>query len=205
MSVRETGRSQRALKQLLVDIGRCRICETVLPFGPRPVVQAQSSARILVAGQAPGLRVHETGIPWNDRSGDRLREWLGVDREQFYDARLFALVPMGFCYPGRGRSGDLPPRPECAGQWLGRILEHLPRRQLTLLVGQYAQRHYLGQLREPSLTQTIRAWRRYWPDYLPLPHPSGRNNGWLSKNPWFEAELLPEVRQRCATILQASG
>ena len=202
---RRSGPSQRALERLLIDVGNCRTCALALPHPPRPVVRAHAASRILIAGQAPGSRVHETGIPWNDPSGDRLRQWLGVDRPQFYDARRFALVPMGFCYPGRGRSGDLPPRRECAEQWLERILEQMPQRQLTLLVGQYAQRHYLGPRRKASATETIRAWREYLPDYLPLPHPSGRNNGWLKANPWFEAQLLPQLRQICASILQLAS
>jgi uracil-DNA glycosylase len=202
---RRGGPSQQALKHLLTEVETCRTCAAVLPHGPRPVVRAHSAARILIAGQAPGLRVHETGIPWNDPSGDRLRQWLGVDRERFYDPRWFALVPMGFCYPGRGRSGDLPPRSECSEQWLGRILAQLPHRQLTLLVGQYSQRYYLAERRKKSATETIAAWRQYLPDYLPLPHPSGRNNGWLKRNGWFEAELVPQLQKRCAAILELAS
>jgi uracil-DNA glycosylase len=201
----DSGQPRRSLRKLLVEIEKCRTCEHVLPYAPRPVVRAHAAAPILIAGQAPGLRVHETGIPWNDPSGDRLRRWLGIGREEFYNPRLFAIVPMGFCYPGRGRSGDLPPRPECARQWLAPVLEHLSRRQLTLVIGQYAQRYYLGKGRKSSATETIRAWREYLPDFLPLPHPSGRNNGWLKKNPWFETDFLPELRRRCGTILRAAG
>jgi uracil-DNA glycosylase len=155
----------------------------------------------LIVGQAPGTRVHETGIPWNDPSGDRLRDWLRLDREQFYDERKLAIVPMGFCYPGRGRSGDLPPRPECAKAWHDELLEHLPRIALTLLVGQYALARYLGERRRENLTETVRAWKEYRPTYLPLPHPSPRNNIWLKKNPWFEDQVVPYLRRRVNRVL----
>jgi len=165
-------------------------------------LRAAASARLLIIGQAPGTRVHETGIPWNDRSGDRLRDWLAVDREVFYDEGRIAIVPMGFCYPGRDtRGGDKPPRPECAPLWHPPVRAALSRVQLTLLVGQYAQGHYLGRRRQGSLTATVRAWADTGPDVLPLPHPSWRNTGWLKKNPWFEAELLPELRARVHRLL----
>ncbi|MGR7922380.1 uracil-DNA glycosylase family protein [Zobellella denitrificans] len=181
--------------RLLNEIRACRLCEAHLPLGPRPVVQLGPGARILVIGQAPGTRVHETGIPWNDPSGDTLRRWLEVSREQFYDPELFAIMPMGFCYPGRGKSGDLPPRPECAPTWHRRIQAALPRIELTLLIGQYAQRYYLGN-RYRSLTDTVRHWREFAPAQLPLPHPSPRNRRWLRDNPWFEQEELPALRER---------
>ena len=186
---------QRALSQLLREVRACRHCEDRLPLGPRPVLRAHSAATVLIVGQAPGTRVHATGVPWNDPSGDRLRAWLNVSREEFYDERRLAIVPIGFCYPGRGASGDLPPRPECAELWLPRLLERLPNIRLTLLIGQYAQRQYLGPRRKPSLTETVRAWRAYLPEFVPLPHPSGRNNVWLRRNPWFEAELVPELQK----------
>lgn len=186
---------------LLAEVRACRICEEHLPLGPRPIVAASPSARLLIVGQAPGTAVHRTGVPWNDPSGERLRDWMGVAPGTFYDETHVAIVPMGYCYPGRGRSGDLPPRKECAEHWLDRILELLPRRALTLLIGQYAQSHFLGADRKRTLTDTVRAWRDYAPDRLPLPHPSPRNNLWLRRNPWFEAEVVPELRTRCAQLL----
>lgn len=191
---------RRSLASLLAEVRACRACEGLLPFEPRPVLRAGVEARVLIVGQAPGTRVHQTGIPWNDPSGDRLRQWLGVDRERFYDERYFAIIPMGYCYPGRGKSGDLPPRRECAELWLDRLLEHLPNVKLTLLVGQYAQAHYLGERRKASLTETVRAWREYRPRYLPLPHPSPRNNLWLRRNPWFDDEVVPALRRACRRL-----
>jgi uracil-DNA glycosylase len=186
----------RTLEALLETVRNCRACERHLPLGPRPVLQAGESARILIVGQAPGAVVHATGIPWNDASGKRLRAWMGVDSEVFYDASRVAIIPMGFCYPGRGRSGDLPPRRECASLWLDPLLSLLPRIELTVLVGQYAQRHYLGTRRKSSLAETVRAWQEYAPRYFPLPHPSPRNQPWLKRNPWFEQQLVPELRGR---------
>jgi uracil-DNA glycosylase len=159
------------------------------------VLSAHPDSKIAIIGQAPGSIVHRTGIPWDDKSGDRLRSWLGVTTEEFYDARNFAIVPMGFCYPGKGKSGDLPPRPECAPQWHGELLEQLPNLRLTLLIGQYAQQYYLGDLRKRTLTETVRAWKEYQPKkLLVLPHPSPRNNIWLRKHPWFEEEVIPKLR-----------
>lgn len=190
------------LDPLLTSIRECRICADHLPLGPRPVVQALGSARLLIIGQAPGTRVHETGIPWNDASGDRLRDWLQVDRETFYDPSRIAIVPMGFCYPGVDpRGGDKPPRPECAAEWHARLLPYLASVELTLLVGGYAQKFYLGRRGQRTLTETVRRWRDYAPKFLPLPHPSWRNTGWLKKNPWFEAELVPILRDRVAALL----
>ncbi|HJV83843.1 MAG TPA: uracil-DNA glycosylase family protein [Noviherbaspirillum sp.] len=172
-----------------------------LPHGPRPVVQAGSGARLLIVGQAPGRRVHDTGIPWNDPSGDRLRDWLGLSREEFYDEQQVAIVPTAFCYPGKGKSGDLPPRRECAPAWHPSLLAAMPNVQLTLLIGRYAQEFYLGDNGKPTLTETVAAWKEYLPQYFPLPHPSPRNQSWWKKNPWFERELLPELRRRVALLI----
>jgi uracil-DNA glycosylase len=192
----------RTLAALLEEARACRLCAAHLPLGPRPVLRAAEKARLLIVGQAPGTRVHETGIPWNDASGDRLRDWLAVDRATFYDAARIAIVPMGFCYPGRdARGGDRPPRPECAPLWHPPLLGALPHVALTLLVGQYAQAYYLGAARRGSLTATVAAWRDYLPRFLPLPHPSWRNTAWLRRNPWFEAELVPELRRRAGALL----
>ena len=192
----------RKLAALLAEVRACRHCAESLPLGPRPVLQAGRGARLLIVSQAPGTKVHETGLPFNDPSGDRLRDWLQVDRETFYDPGKLALVPMGFCYPGRDdRGGDKPPRPECAPLWQAPIRDALPKIELTLLVGLYAQRFYLGPRRGRSLTDTVRAWQDYLPAFLPLPHPSWRNTAWLKKNPWFEAELLPVLRRKVRALL----
>lgn len=194
-------RTSQSLELLLAEVRACRHCAGKLPLEPRPVLRAGEGARLLIVGQAPGTRVHETGIPWNDPSGDRLREWLRVDRQQFYDEERVAIIPMGYCYPGRGKTGDLPPRRECAELWLPRLLEHLPKLELTLLVGQYAQAHYLSERRKETLTETVRAWREYLPSYIPLPHPSPRNNIWLAKNAWFEEEVVPAMRRKCRRLM----
>lgn len=178
----------------------CTLCAPHLPHGPRPVVQLHPDARILVAGQAPGRRVHETGVPFDDPSGDRLREWMGVGRELFYDPRAVAILPMGFCYPGTGASGDLPPRPECAPAWRGELLGHLGSVRVTLVIGRWAQAWHLGA-GDDSVTDVVSRWRQRWPAVLPLPHPSPRNNRWLKANPWFEAEVLPALRVRVAEVL----
>lgn len=195
MQARDRSRGP-GLKVLLRAVRDCRACERHLPLGPRPVLQAGESARILIVGQAPGLRVHATGTPWSDASGARLRAWVGVGTDAFYDASRVAIVPMGFCYPGRGRGGDLPPRSECAALWHDLLLSRLPRIELTLLVGRYAQRHFLGDRRKNTLAETVRAWKEYAPEYFPLPHPSPRNQPWLKSNPWFERQLIPELRKR---------
>jgi len=193
--------NRQPLDALLREIRACRICAEHLPLGPRPVLRAKASARLLIVGQAPGTKVHESGIPWNDRSGDRLRDWLHLDRDAFYDESRVAIVPMGFCYPGVDKNGgDRPQRPECAPLWHPRLLALLPRLELTLLVGGYAQVRYLGDRRRPTMTDTVRAWRDYAPAYLPLPHPSWRNTGWLKRNPWFESELLPDLRARTRAL-----
>ncbi|MEZ5465800.1 MAG: uracil-DNA glycosylase family protein [Lysobacteraceae bacterium] len=189
------------LSTLLREIRACRLCESHLPLGPNPVLRASTSARILIIGQAPGTKVHESGIPWNDASGIRLRSWLEMDRETFYDEQRVAIVPMGFCYPGKGKSGDLPPRPECAATWHYRIWPLLPNIQLTLLIGHYAQLHMLGERRKKTLTDTVAAFSDYAPEYLPLPHPSPRNQLWLKKNPWFDSEVLPALRRRVREAL----
>ncbi|MBA5607758.1 uracil-DNA glycosylase family protein [Duganella sp. FT3S] len=188
------------LDPLLAAVRQCRACEAHLPLGPRPVLQAGASARILIVGQAPGARVHASGVPWDDPSGERLRQWLGLDASAFHDASTIAIIPMGYCYPGRGSSGDLPPRRECATLWLDQLLAALPNIELTLLIGLHAQRHFLGSRRKSSLTETVRAWRTFGPRYLPLPHPSPRNTPWFQRHPWFESELLPTLRERVASL-----
>ncbi|MBS0316335.1 MAG: uracil-DNA glycosylase family protein [Proteobacteria bacterium] len=185
---------------LLREVRACTLCAAHLPLGPRPVLQLHPQARILIASQAPGRKVHESGVPFDDASGDRLRDWMGITREQFYDARRIAIVPMGLCYPGPGPHGDLPPRPECAPKWRERLLGQLKNLELTLVIGQYAHAWHLGE-RRVSVTDAVRGWRDHWPALLPLPHPSGRNNIWLRRNPWFEAELLPALRRRVAQAL----
>jgi uracil-DNA glycosylase len=194
-----------AVDDLLVEIRACRICEAHLPLGPRPVLQASAVSRLLIVSQAPGRKVHDTGIPFNDVSGERLREWLGVDKTTFYDASRIAIVPMGFCFPGTGKGGDLPPRPECAPTWHPRLLPLLKQVQLTLVIGQYAQAGLLGVARGTRLTDTVQAWREHLArGHLPLPHPSPRNRLWLVRNPWFETELLPVLRARVADALRAA-
>lgn len=188
------------LPKLLQEIRSCRVCAAHLPHEPRPVIRARSSARLLLIGQAPGRRVHESGIPWNDPSGERLRDWLRLDAKQFYDERIVAIMPMGMCYPGTVDGVDLPPRPECAPLWHESVLRELKNIELTILVGSYAQLRYLGKQRGRSTAETVRAFKTYLPKYIPLPHPSWRNTGWLKRNPWFESELLPELRQRVATV-----
>lgn len=181
--------------QLVEDIHACRVCAEHLPLGPRPVIQADPAARLRIIGQAPGLKVHNSGVPWDDASGKRLRDWMGLTPEQFYDPAKVVIMSMGFCYPGKAASGDLPPRPECAPQWHDRLSAALPNIGLTVLIGQYAQAHYLAGRTKATLSETVQSWRDYFPSgWLPLPHPSPRNQPWLAKNPWFEAELIPEVR-----------
>lgn len=181
----------------------CTVCAPHLPHAPRPVLRVSASATLLIVGQAPGRRVHETGIPWNDPSGDLLRQWLGVTREVFYDETRIAIVPTGLCYPGTVKGSDLPPRPECAPLWHPPLLAAMPRIQLRLLIGAYAQATYLGDKRSRTLADTVRAWRDFAPDYLPLPHPSPRNRLWLKRNPWFETEVLPPLRERVGSLLAA--
>ncbi|NND69414.1 MAG: uracil-DNA glycosylase family protein [Halioglobus sp.] len=188
-----------ALADLLAEVRACRHCEPALPLGANPVVRASATARLLIVGQAPGTKVHASGIPWDDPSGDRLRDWLDLAPETFYDESRLAIVPMGFCYPGKGKSGDLPPSPECAPLWHERLLAQMPGIELTLLVGSYAQQHYLGKSRE-TLTARVQRWRDFGPRYLPLPHPSPRNTLWLKRNAWFAEEVVPELRRRVSDL-----
>lgn len=190
-----------SLETLLTHIRVCRLCERHLPLGPKPVLRASHTARLLIVGQAPGTRVHASGIPWNDPSGDRLRSWLGMKREIFYDENRIAIVPMGFCYPGKGKSGDMPPLPECSKTWHGTLIPLLENVQLTLLIGQYAQAYFLGERRKTTLTETVRAFEEYLPKYFPLPHPSPRNLFWFGRNPWFAANVLPALHHRVQAIL----
>ncbi len=190
---------------LLKDIHTCTRCEAELPLGPRPVVQLHPKATILIAAQAPGKKVHETGIPFNDPSGDRLREWLGIHRDTFYDAQQIAILPMVFCYPGTGKSGDLPPRSECAETWRAELLARLPNIQLTLVIGQYAQAYHLSDSTYKTVTETVKAWEEFWPEQLPLPHPSPRNNIWLKRNPWFAINVLPALKKRIQGILRSNS
>jgi len=185
---------------LLAEVRNCTLCAEALPLGPRPVFQLHPSARILIAGQAPGRKVHETGVPFDDASGERLRHWMGISRDVFYDARRVAIVPMGLCFPGTGRSGDLPPRAQCAPAWRAALLGSLEQLELTLAIGRYAQAYHLPEAGS-NLTETVRAWRQHGPHTMPLPHPSPRNNPWLKRHPWFEAELLPALRARVAEVL----
>ena len=189
------------MKALLTEIRSCSICSSYLPLGPRPILSAHPNSRIVVIGQAPGTKVHETGVPWDDPSGERLRSWMGVSQESFYDNEKFALVPMGFCYPGKGKSGDLPPRPECAPQWHEIVLASMKNLKLTLLVGSYAQDFYLKNDKPKTLTETVANWPKFMPKYFPLPHPSGRNNIWMKKNPWFEESVVPNLKQIIAGML----
>jgi uracil-DNA glycosylase len=186
---------------LLHNIRQCDICIKHLPLGPRPIVTAHLDSKIVIIGQAPGTKVHKTGIPWDDPSGRQLRKWLGVTDEVFYDERKIALVPMGFCYPGKGKSGDLPPRTECAPQWHDDLLDKMPHVELVILIGMYAQKYYLKSDAKKTLTETVRAYKKYLPKYLPLPHPSPRNRFWLTKNPWFDSEIVPILNQKVETIL----
>jgi len=185
---------------LLDEVRACTICAQHLPAGPRPVLQIDPAARLLIAGQAPGRKVYESGISFDDASGKRLREWMGITDSVFYDPKCVAILPMGFCYPGTGKSGDLPPRKECAPAWRDKLLACLPKLEMTLLIGQYAQAHHLPKT-NATLTDTVKNWRDYWPHTIPLPHPSPRNNIWLKRNPWFERNLLPVVQQQINKIL----
>jgi uracil-DNA glycosylase len=183
------------LKNLIEEIKQCVICKSFLPNLPRPVFSVSKGCRILIIGQAPGQKVQDSGIPWDDQSGNELRRWLGVDKEQFYNNKLFGLMPMGFCYPGKSKTGDLPPRPECAPQWHHQLLDKMKNIKLVLLIGQYSQKYYLGEKIKPTLTENVRSYREFLPKYLPLVHPSPRNKIWQKKNPWFEAEVVPYLRK----------
>lgn len=190
-----------SLNGLVTQVRACTICAPHLPNGVRPVVQANSKAKTLIAGQAPGRRVHASGIPFDDPSGDRLRDWMGVTPKQFYNSELFAIVPMGFCYPGTGKSGDLPPRPECAATWRARLLRQLPGIETSLVIGKYAHEYHFGK-NNLTVTKLVENWQQYWPGQIPLPHPSPRNNIWLKKNPWFEAEVVPVMRAHITSLLK---
>ena len=187
---------ENSMQELLHNISQCTICEKHLPLGPRPIVSAHPNAKIIIIGQAPGTSVHKTGIPWDDPSGKQLRKWLGVTDEVFYDETKIALMPMSFCYPGKGKTGDLPPRPECAPQWHNLLLEQMPNLELVILIGMYSQKYYLKKEAKKTLTETVANYKAYLPKYLPLPHPSPRNRFWLTKNPWFDTEVLPELQKR---------
>jgi uracil-DNA glycosylase len=189
------------MQNLLHDIRQCTICEKHLPLGPRPIVSAHAEAKIVIIGQAPGTSVHKTGIPWDDLSGKQLRIWLSVTDEVFYDDTKIALMPMGFCYPGKGTSGDLPQRQECAPQWHQMILDNMQKIELTILIGMYSQNYYLNGSVHKTLTETVANYKNYLPDYLPLPHPSPRNRFWLTKNPWFDKEVLPELKSRVKLLI----
>jgi len=183
------------LSRLLAEIRACRHCAGELPHTPRPFVAAGRTARLLIIGQAPGSKVHASGVGWDDDSGDRLRGWLEIDRETFYDAGRLAQMPCGFCYPGKGAGGDLPPRPECAPLWHARLLSQMPDVKLTLLVGQYAQKLYLPRGFAPTMTEAVRRWREAPSGLFPLPHPAWRSRLWMSRNPWFAAVVLPALRE----------
>ena len=191
-----------AIDAMLADISRCAVCAAHLPHGPRPVLQAGRDARIVIIGQAPGSKVHDSGIPWQDQSGDRLRDWTGLDGATFYNPSRVALIPMGFCYPGTANGADLSPRPECAPLWHARLLSEVPRVRLTLLVGIHAQGYYLGDSSSPTMTETVRAYAASGSARFPLPHPSWRSMGWMRRNPWFEAVVLPALRRRVAVALE---
>jgi uracil-DNA glycosylase len=188
------------LAALVREVRACRICEAVLPHGPRPVIQIHGDARILIASQAPGRRVHLSGVPFDDPSGDRLRAWMGIERSAFYDRTKVAILPMGFCYPGTGPNGDAPPRPECAPAWRAALLAQVPRLELVLIVGRYAQAYHLPGS-SPSVTACVQGWRTHWPRRLPLPHPSPRNQLWVRRNPWFERDVIPELQRRVRDLL----
>ncbi len=181
---------------IIQDLSNCQLCREQLPLNPRPIFQIHSKAQILIIGQAPGIKAHENNIAFKDKSGERLMNWLGITEKEFYDESKVAMMPMSFCYPGKGTTGDLPPMPKCAPQWHQTILNSLPNIELTILIGAYAQNYYLPESRTLSLTQRVKNWKTFWPDYLPLPHPSPRNNIWLSKNRWFEKEVVDELQQR---------
>lgn len=192
--------SSKAIKILYRKVSACQKCSE-LPLGPRPIFQLNPKAKILIAGQAPGKRAHEKNIPFDDPSGDRLRAWLGVTRDQFYDDECFAILPMAFCFPGTGSGGDLAPPAICASSWRQPLLDTLGELQLTLVIGQYAQAWHLPEQTGKKLTDTVRVWQDYWPDRLPMPHPSPRNNRWLKQNPWFEAEVIPALQARVASLI----
>jgi uracil-DNA glycosylase len=186
---------------LIKEIKNCQLCLPHLENGVNPILRLSTESKIIIIGQAPGSIVHKTGIPWDDKSGERLREWLRVSRKDFYTPNKFGLLPMGFCYPGKGKNGDLPPRPECAPKWHKPIIKELKEVKLTLLIGQYAQKYYLEKEAKNNLTHTVKNYNNYLPHFIPLPHPSPRNNIWLKKNPWFKEEVIPVLQQRVQIII----
>ena len=190
------------MNQLLAEIRKCTACAKHLPLGPRPVIQISPSSKIMIIGQAPGSKVHTSGVPWDDASGEELRWWLGVTQDQFYDRNLFGLMPMGFCYPGKGPSGDLPPRQECAPLWHAQILKRLKRIELTILIGQYSQRYYLGDKFNPSITENVKNFKKFLPHYFPLVHPSPRNRIWQKKNEWFLKKNVPVLQKMVSEIIE---
>lgn len=189
------------MEDLLHDIRQCKICSKHLPLGPRPIVSAHPESKIAIIGQAPGTKVHNSGIPWDDASGIQLRKWLNVSVKDFYNETNFAIIPMGFCYPGKGKSGDLPPRPECAPEWHELLFNKMPSLKLVLLIGMYAQKYYLQANTKKTLTETVANYKYYLPKHFVLPHPSPRNRFWLTKNPWFEGEVVLKLKQQVNTIL----
>lgn len=191
------------LEKLLDDIRECSICLPHLINGVNPVLSVHAKSKVAIIGQAPGAVVHRSGVPWDDKSGERLREWLAVSTVDFYDEEKIALIPMGFCYPGKGKSGDLPPRGECAPQWHQALFSHMKELELVILIGTYAQSHYLKDKKKKTLTETVRNYKEYLPGYLPLPHPSPRNNIWLRKNGWFEREVIPILRKSVGQVLHS--
>jgi len=184
------------MNPLLEKVRKCEICKNFLPFDPKPILAASRKSKIVIIGQAPGSKVQESGIPWDDPSGNLLRSWMNIEKKDFYDPAKIALIPMGFCYPGKGKSGDLPPRPECAPEWHSRLLQEMPGVEMIVLIGQYSQRYYLGDAAKKNLTETVRNFENYQPKYFPLPHPSPRNRFWLKKNPWFQETLLPKFKEK---------
>ena len=189
------------MDKLLIEIRSCTTCKIFLPNKPKPIIQASSQSKILIIGQAPGQKVQDSGIPWDDLSGNELRRWLGVSKEQFYNPQLFALMPMGFCYPGKSTSGDLPPRPECAPQWHNKLLVEMKNIKLILLIGQYSQKFYLTDNLKPTLTENVKSYKEFLPKYLPLVHSSPRNKIWQKKNPWFEQQLIPVLQKKIKQLL----
>ncbi len=191
------------LNQTIQDINSCTICADYLPLGPKPIFSIHPSAKISIIGQAPGRLAHESGIPWNDPSGDRLRQWLNIDKETFYDPSIFAIIPMAFCYPGKGKTGDLPPRKECAPQWHKIAWDLMPNIQLNLVIGSYAQKHYLGKNGKKTLTANVESFEEFLPHYFPMPHPSPLNGRWLRRNQWYEKEVIPVLREKVADIINS--
>ena len=189
------------ISELKKNIKACTLCEADLPYAPKPIFSFSEKSKILIVGQAPGTKVHESGIPWDDASGVRLREWMQVSKEQFYNTKYFSIAPMGLCYPGKGKSGDLPPRRECAEKWMQPILKKIPQIKLTLLIGQYSQQWFLNDTKKNTLTKTVKSWKEYQPKYFVLPHPSPRNNIWLKKNPWFEKQLVPRLKKKVKELI----